>query len=191
MVSCLPRKLLTRMNSVCPSEFGGRDFFCPTAMKVVQQRSVECEGHAGAQSKAWPSTAAEIVPRCNDVFVPLDSDFQGRESGIVSVQRLFHENIIHAQVTSRTSIIPSQHPVTSHFILHQVIHDSHSSQTKSCGDGGMAKQQVEVTTGSFSHDPARRRPWTSGRSSLYPGHQRSPAASWATEQPFLGQHCSP
>lgn len=28
---------------------------------------------------------------------------------------------------------------------------------KSCGDGHMAKQQVEVTTGSCSHKPARRR----------------------------------
>ena len=94
--------------------------------------------------------------------------------------------------TSHCAPPSSQHPVTSHFILlHQVIHDSHSSQAKSCGDGGMAKQQVEVTTGSCSHDPARRQPWTSGRSSLYPGYQRSPAASWATEQPFLGQHCSP
>ena len=73
-----------------PVSLAEETFFCPTAMKVVQQRSVECEGHAGAHSKAWPSTAAEIVPRCNDVFVPLDSDFQGRESGIVSVQRLFH-----------------------------------------------------------------------------------------------------
>ena len=90
---------------------------CPTARKVVQQRSVECVGHAGARSKAWPSTAAAIVPRRNVVFVPLESDFQGQESGIVPVQRLFHYNIIHAQVTLRTFFTPFHHHVTSHQVI--------------------------------------------------------------------------
>ena len=48
-------------------------------MKVIRQHNVECEGQAGAQRKIWPSTAAEEVPRRNDVLVPLDPGFQGRE----------------------------------------------------------------------------------------------------------------
>ena len=65
---------------------------------MVQQRSVEREGHAGAHSKAWPSTAAEIVPRCNDVFVPLDSDFQGR----APVAQLVEHRAVMREVVSST-----------------------------------------------------------------------------------------
>ena len=90
---------------------------------VAQQHIVECEGQAGEQRKVWPSTAAEEVPRRNDVLVPLDPGFQGRESGIVPVQRLFHYNIIHPQVTLHTSFIhlymirpSSSRPSSNHLI---------------------------------------------------------------------------
>ncbi len=54
---------------------------------------------------------------------------------------------------------------------------------KSYGDGGRAKRQVEVTTGSRSPEPARRRPVDKWSFFLVLGQQGSPAASQVSEQP--------
>ena len=145
---------------------------------MAQQPIVECKGQFGAQKKVWPSTSAKEVPRCNNVLVPLDPGFQGRESGIVPVQRLFHYNIIHAQVTLHTSFIhiqmihpsssipssthlipPHLHPIT--LLIHLIFISPLTKLFQVLRRWGKAKQQAEVTTGSCSLDPTRRRPRTS------------------------------
>jgi hypothetical protein len=46
-----------------------------------------------------------LFKKCRNVLiVPLDQCFRGRESGIAPGQRLFHFNIIHAQVMLRNRL---------------------------------------------------------------------------------------
>ena len=97
------------------------------------------------------------------------------ETGIILVQRLINYNIIHAHVTMNTSPtnlhtihLTSNSSLTKSYHLHPLIYawfirpSSHSSPNnlKPCSNVGRAKQQVEVTTGSCSFDPAHRWPQT-------------------------------
>ena len=91
------------------------------------------------------------------VSVPLGQDSFCRESGIVPVQRLSHLKQLHPQV---------------------------SVHLKSCGDGGVAKGQVEVTTGSPNHKPARGSARGPQVAVLRMDQRRTSAASQVTEQPF-------
>ena len=153
-----------------------------TAVKALQQGIVECLGRGRAQKMPRPSTAAKEVSSSDD-------------SSYHWIQASAAERVGLSQCNDLSTIISSSHRFHALFIFSSPHLPSLSffllSTHKSCSDGGLAKQQVEVTTGSCSQEPACRRLWTSGRSSLYPGQQRSPAASMATEQPFSGKHCSP
>ncbi|KAI8479245.1 hypothetical protein Bbelb_391040 [Branchiostoma belcheri] len=88
-----------------------------------------------AVQASWPSTAAKDVSGRDGFSVPPDTGIQGRESGIVTVQRLYHFNQLPHRSLRATPQLK-----------------------KTCGDRQGAKQQVEVTTGSCSLDPAQRRP---------------------------------
>ena len=108
---------------------------------------VERGGQDKARKTSWPSTAADEVPGCDGSSVPPEPGFLGRESGIAPVQRRSHfKNVPHR-------LLCATHPPNP------------NNNSKSCGDWGEAKQQVEVTTGSCSFKPARRRPGGNSRSS--------------------------
>ena len=113
---------------------------------MVQQRTVECEGHTGAQRKAWPSTAA--MSSCHWILTfKAESVGSSLCSGFSTIISFTHR--LHCRF----------HPLTYTRFIPVLSHPS-PSRLKPCGDGGSAKQQVEVTTGSCSLHPAGRWPWT-------------------------------
>ena len=125
--------------------------------------------HDKTLKKSWSSTAAREVSSCNGFTMPLGQNFFGR---VGLLQCNSSPTIKH----SRTALVCNSSFIHSHSSL-IILH-------KSCGDGGMAKQQVEMTTGSCSYQPACRRPWILVVLSLNPRQWRYPAACRVTGQSF-------
>lgn len=134
---------------------------------------MECEGHVGGCLKLQPLTAAKGTQDLTIYSCHWTTTSEARRVGLPLLNEFFTlKSFLHRFRCAFSSFI---------FVLQSDFSQLHS---KSCGDSGAVKQQVEMTTtASCSHDPARMLSWTCGRFSQYLRQQGSLTASKATEQP--------
>ena len=124
----------------CEDCFSGTDrgnLYDILSGKALKQCIMEYEGNVRAQKMTWPSNAAEEHSRCNN---SLCHWFQTPEAKRVGLSMCKGFSTLMLSCTGL------------------VVYNKILPFSKSCGDGRVVKQQVEVTTGSCSHKPVCRWP---------------------------------
>ena len=145
------RELLTRTSAKTATADQAEEtqYLSSKAGKALQQRAVVCVGRDRAQKTLRPSTAVKEASSRDDSSYHWIQTSEAERVGLPPCNGF--------------STISFSHRFRCTFIFHLYLYPlCFTSSPAAMGD--WRKQQVEVTTGSCSQEPARRRPWTSGRS---------------------------
>ena len=170
---------LFHLCKVCFGSWSGRNHYCDsTAQMAMQQHVVEHEEHDKAQKKSWSFTASGLSSRCPDTVLPLDPARSGWESEVDSARL----SLTIIQFTAHVILISNAHFTASTYM--QIIQ-------KPCGDGRAAKQQVRKYWKLYLRTCTQAAWFYMVTFLKSEAVWRIRQPNWATEQTFLGSHCSP